>query len=343
MVAPALLIGFNRPRRILESLKRIEAAGVKEIFIHLDGPRLESRTDQELTQKVYEVASGYSKKFDICEIYRAPSNLGCGPGVVSAINWFLSQNIAGLIIEDDILITKNFVSFATEALDRFENYENVWHINGWSPINKTLNCNAFGTRYALPWGWATWANKWVNNSKALAAPLENYPSKLKTNLDLNSAPQFDHFWSRNFRLADENPRDIWDYQWIRKMWSSGGMAISPPFRMTANTGFNTDSTHTYRPSRKQISRFEVSGVWKFPPNIEISPEDSIVGELTFSNDSANSFVASTRLKMKVYSYDIPNRYIRFYELLSFREIASEWFSLLGIKTSILNIARRLIK
>lgn len=343
MVAPALLIGFNRPRRILESLKRIEAAGVKEIFIHLDGPRVESPSDHELTQKVFEVALEFRNKFDVFEITRSPLNLGCGPGVVSAIDWFFKQNQKGLIVEDDIIITKNFVTFATEALDKFENSENIWHINGWLPINKAPNRNAFGTRYALPWGWATWAKKWEFNSKSVSFIEGNLPSKLQSNLDLGSSTQFDFFWLRNFALADENPRAIWDYQWIRRMWSHGGIAISPPFRMTANTGFSSDSTHTYRPSRKQISRFEVSGTWEFPPKIEIGPQDLLVGELTFSNKSANSIFASTRLNMKVNSTQIPNRLIRFIKIFSMRELASEWFSLLGIKTTLLNVGRTLLK
>ena len=344
MVQPALLIGFNRPKRIRAALRAIESSGIRDLYIHLDGARDGRVSDYMLTKEVLQICLEFRTCFESFEINAAPVNLGCGPAVISGINWFLDETSAGIIIEDDIIVTKNFVDFASLSLQTYNENENVWHINGWSPNNGKQSDNlGFGTRYALPWGWATWSEKWNYHNKATLELNHLLPSDLPTNKGQKLSREFDQYWTRNFNLAKTYSRDIWDYQWIRKIWSNGAIAISPPFRMTTNTGFSKDSTHTFRPLRKQLSSFKINKEWSLPENPILGLNDYILGELTFNDEIGNSILNTARLRSLISEKPDKIKAIHTLKYINIRETMFEYLSYSGIKLSFINFLKFAIK
>ena len=340
MENPVLVIGFNRPQRVRACLNNLQATGARQVFVHLDGPRINKVDDLYKTLEVEKVVNSFSDKFETLVINKQERNLGCRNGVINAITWFFSKNSQGLIIEDDILISKNFAEFSEVALNHYKFSTRIWHINGWSPNNKSVISNsAFETRFAIPWGWATWADRWNAVVEELDFATQVPPSRMKTNLSQELPENFDDYWSRNFDLADKRVVQGWDYQWIRAMWLGGGLAISPPFRMTTNVGFDSSATHTFRPNRNQIPTYVVKGKWDLGGAKFAGTSDLLFGELTFGKDLVGSVLVSNFKRR--YAANRENsekgKIQVFLQTLSFREIVFQYFSLQGIKCTLLVI------
>jgi hypothetical protein len=62
-------------------------------------------------------------------------NLGCKRGVGTAIDWFLSEVDAGIIVEDDCVPTMDFFRFCAELLDRYRDAAEVMMIGGHNPLH----------------------------------------------------------------------------------------------------------------------------------------------------------------------------------------------------------------
>ena len=56
-------------------------------------------------------------------------NLGCRDGPIAAINWFFNSEKQGIILEDDCILTVDFL-YCDWALSAYRDVKNVWHING---------------------------------------------------------------------------------------------------------------------------------------------------------------------------------------------------------------------
>jgi GR25 family glycosyltransferase involved in LPS biosynthesis len=243
MNTAALVLGFNRPELLRRNLKANAASGIGTVFIHLDGARNTNLYESSQVEKCMEVVEESRGLYSHVETFYSKTNLGCRFGVREGLDWFFSLNRNGLIIEDDILISKNFVEFSTYMLS--ENHKNnIWAINGWSPFNANeITSNPFLTRYFLPWGWATWSDKWSEYLEEVDWIAGSKARNLATNLNEGLPIEFDDYWNEIFSNR-EVMKSTWDYQWQYSMWRNGGFCVSPPYRLTKNIGFDKDATHT---------------------------------------------------------------------------------------------------
>ena len=240
---PILVMGFLRSealRNLLESLPITQ----KKVYISIDGPRNNSEkilvdASIEVAQKFQLIRSGTH-----VEIKTNPQNLGCKYGITSAINWAFESELSLIILEDDIVITKEFLEFADWGLKRYQYSKEIWQINGWSPLSVEDGIRShYLSIFAYGWGWATWKDRW----EQIDLELEEYDSSdLRDLPGLSHAklsPNFNKWWSDKLNRCKEG-LDTWDYQWNFSMWIHAGVSLSPSLSLTGNVGFDELATHT---------------------------------------------------------------------------------------------------
>jgi hypothetical protein len=95
----------------------------------------------EMTQRMFDAVRAaprpdYPDDLDRCEVRTRfkDRNLGCKRGVGTAIDWFLSEADAGIIVEDDCVPTMDFVRFCAELPDRYRDAAEVMMIGGHNPL-----------------------------------------------------------------------------------------------------------------------------------------------------------------------------------------------------------------
>ena len=130
--APVLVVGFNRPLMIRETLLNLAACDEiekHEIYVCVDGPR--SQKDEAKVGEVLKTVNDVFAKSRLSpNIIKRESNLGGVKNMRSAIDEVLGMHGRAIIVEDDILVSRTFLQYMESALRHFQDDDRVWAING---------------------------------------------------------------------------------------------------------------------------------------------------------------------------------------------------------------------
>ncbi|WP_298480642.1 nucleotide-diphospho-sugar transferase [uncultured Maribacter sp.] len=240
---PVLFIVFNRKTTALTSLDAIRNAKPKHIYIAGDGPR--SHINGEV-DKVEETRSAVLEGIDWdCEIKTLfqESNLGCGPGVYAAINWFFKEVEMGIILEDDCVARPSFFNFSKELLEKYKNDTRIALISGFNQVGSSLNDYSYCfSKYVVCWGWATWRRSWENMNYEMTwkGGAEEY--SILSNCGFQGKDY--KYWKRRVKAIDDNVVSAWDFQWCYSVGAQNQLGIFPSQNLISNIGFDQDATHT---------------------------------------------------------------------------------------------------
>jgi hypothetical protein len=243
-----LYIAFNRPNLVRKSFPEIERARPDKLYIAIDGPRANNAEDELRCNEVKELLAHISWDCDVKRLYQE-KNLGPGLGPASAINWFFSAEIEGIVLEDDVVPLPSFFDYCDELLEFYRLDSAVGCIGGGNLLANSFSCDHsyLFSSYASIWGWASWRRAWQHYSFSLAD--ENKASRnffLKFFFHEKYFVQL--YWRIIFNsIAAELGGRFWDYQWNYACWKNGMLTIIPNCNQTLNIGFGGLATNTVGP------------------------------------------------------------------------------------------------
>jgi hypothetical protein len=234
-----LFLVFNRPDTTAQVFEAIRKAKPPRLYVAADGPRANREGEVEKVAKVREIATAVDWPCEVKTLFRE-ENLGCKYAVSGGITWFFEQEGQGIILEDDCLPSQSFFWFCEELLAQHKQNNDIWHISG-ATVNKNTKSNESYHFSAYPgiWGWATWANRWNPYDVDLVNFREDMIVTISKKYDISKK-----YWSRLFLRIKMGEIDTWDYQWIFRIWSNGGLSITPNKNLVSNIGFGNEATHT---------------------------------------------------------------------------------------------------
>lgn len=241
---PIVFIVFNRPEPTRKVLQCIRQAKPKELLVISDGPRSNVQGDLERVDEVREIIRlGVDWPCKVKRNY-SPNNLGCRKRVASGLNWVFEQVPEAIILEDDCVPHPDFFTFCESMLSLYRGDEDVMHINGTSFLSglyKPLRSHCF-TRYAWPWGWATWRRAWKlydYEMRAWEDSLNELPSTFSSRKEWT-------FWKSTWEEAKKDwpQTDSWAFPWMFTCRLNNRVSIMPKENLIQNVGFNADATHT---------------------------------------------------------------------------------------------------
>lgn len=235
-IKSALIIGYSRPSGVHTLLNSLKSNHVERVYVSIDGPRNES--DKINQDKIHEILKDFNENAGLQVFVKSNvTNLGVAAGVLSAIDWFFSNEEEGLILEDDLVVGDDFYRFASFGLEKFSNDSSVWMISGTQLFpNQSSEARETWTNYPMIWGWAGWAKKWSAMRFALLQPKKVPFLKLANRRHL--------FWSIGANRALNGKVDTWDIPLAYEFWSLGKICILPPVNLISNVGDDDSSTHT---------------------------------------------------------------------------------------------------
>ena len=269
-----LFLVFNRPDTTAQVFEAIRQAKPPRLYVAADGPRAGREGEAERVAKVREIATAVDWPCVVKTLFRA-ENLGCKYAVSGAITWFFEQEEQGIILEDDCLPSQSFFWFCENMLNRFSKNEAIMSVTG-TNITRGLTFEAdyFFSRYALMWGWASWARAW----KKYDLDLEHWPRHRQSGhlkeLGISGAAKIEA-WKKILNRTKRREIDTWDYQWIYTCWLHNGLTISQAKNLVRNIGYSNDATHTtgYHPILSNLKPNELEWPLKEPltcaPNSEV--------------------------------------------------------------------------
>lgn len=240
--APILLIGFNRPDFMANQIAEIKSVCPRRLYIAVDGPRANRVEDVECCRKVRECVKLVDWPCEVKTLFRE-NNLGCKYGVSTAISWFFENEEYGIILEDDIKVTGDFLRFASEMLERYKHDTRIGAINGFNFFNlqSDKSVSYHFSAHMDVWGWASWRRVWNQYDVEVIGHEDEY---LKA-IDRSAATPYMQNIYRKFLSDVKDGLSTWDVQLSLLFMSRHLLSIVPRERLVTNAGIaDKRATHT---------------------------------------------------------------------------------------------------
>lgn len=241
--SPIVVFGFNRPNhmnRMLESLCNNPESEYSKVIFFIDG--FDNKNNQ-LIQKTLDVVNKDWNFSDKVVNFRE-SNLGCKFNIILGITEVLEKNESIIVLEDDLILSKNFLNFMNTSIEKYKMIDKVWSISGWGhPQLLNRRSGSSFSSLTSPWGWGTWKDNWnifVENKL--------FEKNLISNLNNKDKNQFlfygyANYWEEAIKkdLAGEN--SVWDAYWYQTIYINGGLTLFPNVSHVQNVGFDGTGLH----------------------------------------------------------------------------------------------------
>ena len=242
MTAPIILFTYRRAahtKRCIESLKQSPLASESILYIFSDAAKgIDDVVD------VFSVRSYITsiKGFKDVIIERAEQNRGLADSVIYGVGKVLEKHGRAIVIEDDLEFSPYFLSYMNEALDMYEDVEEVININSHvlsSPM--TLDDN-FLISFANSWGWATWKRGWryfEPDANKLLAKIKEEKREREFNMGY-------HF-TRMLKEQCNGKINSWAVRWNASLFVNRKLSLNVGKPLVTNSGFGAGATHCNTP------------------------------------------------------------------------------------------------
>ena len=273
MTSPIAFFAFNRPYHTLETLNSLcnnQEISQTDFYAFIDGPRKTSEI--QLIDNVEKIIRSFESKFKSLTVYRSDSNLSMAINQKRGISKVLSDFDSVIVLEDDIFVSKYFLSYMNNALEIYKNNKRVWHINGFNyPIKFDGEFECFFMRSMQCWGWATWKDRWKN---FIDDPLSCDPYYLKAIFNKNMIKEFDLNLSKsmNWKQVEDNTtgklNNTLAIFWYGFIFIQKGLCLTPKISMTRNIGHDGSGIHSSLDKEFASTNLNHNKVKIFPNVIE---------------------------------------------------------------------------
>lgn len=263
--APILLFVYNRPwhtRKTVEALQRCEQAAESDLYVFADGPK--DNASAEVQEHIAEVRE-YVHTIDgfrSVTIEEAEKNKGLANSVIAGVSKVVEKHGRVIVVEDDIVVSSNFLSFMNQSLDLYENDNRVMCINGYSIIkDPSIKQNTYFLYGADCWGWATWKRGWdvfVHDANYLMDAIM-HSRKFKRRFSFSGTYPYVEMLQNQI----EGKIDSWAIRWYASALIKNGLCLYPSRSLVQNIGFG-DGTHNHDSNCYQATIIADESLTDFP-------------------------------------------------------------------------------
>lgn len=165
MLAPVVVFVYNRADHASQTLNHLSnnfLASESELFIYCDNAKNEKA--QEAVDNVRAVVDEFARNsnFKKVTVIKAEQNKGLAASIIGGVSEILDRYGRVIVVEDDLVTSKDFLTYMNHALDFYETNPKVWSISGYSFPLKSLEKyphDIYMSPRGCSWGWATWKDR----------------------------------------------------------------------------------------------------------------------------------------------------------------------------------------
>lgn len=241
MTAPLALFVYKRPEhtaRTIAGLKTCDNFAATPITVFADGPK--SAADAAAVEAVRALVAA---ELPGATLVVAPCNQGLAASIIAGASRLIAAHGRAIIVEDDLVVSPDFLTFMNSALDRYACDTRVMQVSGYLP----RLAQRFDTAVFLPqtssWTWATWDRAWRSFEAAPTATERlNKDPELRRRFNRQGTHDYASALDRQMR----GEIDSWAIRWYWSVFKAGGLTLYPPQTLVANIGFDGSGTHGAR-------------------------------------------------------------------------------------------------
>lgn len=265
--APIVIFAFNRIDSLAACIKALQAnteSSLSDLIIYVDGPRKDRQGEVEKVDAV----RAFVKKitgFRSLTYHFSDANKKLGPSIISGVTEVINQYGSAIVLEDDLICGRNFLSFINQALALYQNCPEVFSVCGYTnivQIPKDYSYDAYYCPRSSSWGWATWKDRWDSCDWEL-----NHWDEVKKNANaFNKWGGSDCYgmlydWKRGRNQS-------WAIRFCYSQFVQGKVSLFPVISHIDNEGFDGSGTNCKKWSRyKFIMDLSDNKNFRFPQKV----------------------------------------------------------------------------
>lgn len=268
--APVALFVYRRPehtQRVIQDLQTMTEASVTALYIFSDAPAVPAHEQGvAAVRALCRHLDGFAK---VSVIERETSH-GCAANVIDGVSRVLVEHDRVIVVEDDLELSTLFLDFMNRALEIYRDRRDIISVSAASPPPQELGMaedvqpDVYLAPRSVPWGWATWADRWQGVDWQLAA----YASE-----------RWRPAWRRRMArggndllsmLADQMAGriDSWNVRFNHAQAMAGSYSLYPRHSYVRNAGLDGSGLHCRAADSYEIELDQAIAAPVMPPDIK---------------------------------------------------------------------------
>lgn len=240
-LSPIVIFTYRRvPDKLINSLLKNNLAQQSEVRIYSDGNKnkkdLEDVTE---TRKYLHTIKGFKN----IKIIESPNNKGLANSIIDGVSGVLDKYGKIIVLEDDLIVSDDFLEYMNNALDFYQNKVSIWSISGYGPnlpCLKNYEDNIYLSVRGSSWGWATWKDRWdLIDWKVKDFDELKQDKNLQNKFNLGGNDMF-----KMLELQMLGKIDSWAIRWCYNQFKYNQYTVYPSKSKVINDGF-TDNLGTH--------------------------------------------------------------------------------------------------
>ena len=154
---PVLILGYNRFDKFTRCLSTLKEQGLKNIYVSIDGPK--NDYDNKIQKKISNFCTKNNSELNI-KFKNLDKNYGCRNAPIKGISWFFEENKYGVILEDDVIVSKKCIKLFSYLLRKYFSEKDLMSLSSFNEFTNKEIESIYKISVFRSWGWATWAEKW---------------------------------------------------------------------------------------------------------------------------------------------------------------------------------------
>jgi hypothetical protein len=236
--APIVLFAFNRPEhtlKTLQALKKNKLADISLLLVYIDGPKPNATLDDiNKTNKVITVVESDLWCKEV-KVIKRETNIGLSKSITSGVSEVIEKHGKVIVLEDDIVTDIYFLQFMNDALEKYNESENIACISGYIYPVKTKLPETFFIKGADCWGWATWKRAWERFNKEDDKLLEQITSG-NFSYDFDFYNTYPYVQMLQDKILKKN--DSWAISWYASSYLQNALCLYPGISLVQNIGMD---------------------------------------------------------------------------------------------------------
>jgi len=244
--APLLMFVYNRPehtKKTIEALALNHLAKETDVFIYSDAPKNENSIEKvQLTRNYIENVQN-KNLFKSVKLINATKNKGLANSVINGVTEIINKFGQVIVVEDDLVSSKDFLQYMNDALQFYKNSRSVWSISGYNvpiKIPSRYNHDVYLSFRGCSWGWGTWIDRWDKVDWEISDySIFKSSKKMRNKINLGGRDMAN--------MVDEQMEDkidSWAIRWCYTQSKLDMYTIYPVNSRIKNIGLDGSGTHS---------------------------------------------------------------------------------------------------
>lgn len=266
MVAPVVLFVYKRlshTKNVITSLSQNIESKETILYIYSDAEKnINERKDVSLVrQYIHQVE--WQKNFKEVIVIEAKKHNGLAKSIIDGVSQIIEIYKKIIVLEDDLILSNYFLKYMNNALEFYQNKDNIWSISGYSfpmkSIKKYPHDIYLGYR-GCSWGWATWEDRW----KKVDWDITVYDDFIRDKKWMRKFNRGGNDLTQMLKMQMNGELDSWAIRWSFTQSNLDMFTVYPRESLVENRGHDGTGTHcgntkifdTVLANKKDEYRFE---------------------------------------------------------------------------------------